>query len=66
MSDYLSLEFILYLGRWILSGLVSLIPLYLLIKYEIGKGKYQEYIHLMIVQVIGAFIFYKLDKMLLS
>jgi ABC-type glycerol-3-phosphate transport system permease component len=59
--DFLSLNFLIYLLRWILSAFVMMIPMYFLIKFDIFKGKYQEYIHLIIVQIIGAFIFYKID-----
>ena len=59
--DYLSLNFLIYLCRWILSAFVMMIPMYFLVKYRIFEGKYQEYIHLIFVQIIGAFIFYKID-----
>jgi len=65
--DYLSLQFIIYLARWITSGLVMLIPLYLLIKFECClQSKYKEYIHILILQIIGAFIFYPIDKLILK
>jgi len=60
--DYFSYQFIIYLLRWIVSGIVILPFIYLLINYKCCKGKYQEYIHLILVQVIGAFIFYNIDK----
>jgi ABC-type glycerol-3-phosphate transport system permease component len=59
--DYISLNFFIYLCRWILSAFVMMIPMYFLVKYRVFEGKYQEYIHLIVVQIIGAFIFYKID-----
>jgi len=59
--DYLSTQFLVYLGRWLLSGVIMLLPLYMLIYFNCCKGKYQEYIHILILQIIGAFIFYPID-----
>ncbi len=60
--DYLTLQFGVYLLRWILSAIVMFIPLYLLVETNCCKGKYQEYIHLLLVQIFGAFIFFNIDK----
>lgn len=55
-------QFLIYLLRWIVSAFVMMIPLWFLIKIKCCYGnKYMEYIHLLIVQIIGAFIFYKID-----
>jgi len=62
--DYFSFQFLLYLGRWILSALVMMLPLWLLIKIKCCSGKYQEFIHLVIVQIIGAIIFYPIDYLI--
>ena len=59
--DYLSFNFFIYLCRWILSAFIMMIPMYFLVKNKCCEGKYQEYFHLIIVQIIGAFIFYKID-----
>jgi len=60
--DYLSIHFMIYLGRWILSSFVMMAPLYLLVKYKCCIGsKYSEYIHLLLVQIIGSIIFYRID-----
>lgn len=61
VSIYLTKIFLIYLFRWILSAFIMMLPLYILVKYDCCKGKYQEYIHLVIVSIIGAFIFYPLD-----
>ena len=59
--DYFSLHFLAYTARWITSALVMFIPLYFLVTINCCKGPYQEYIHLLLVQIIGAFIFYRID-----
>lgn len=64
--DYLSIQFLIYLFRWILSAVVMMLPLYVLVRYRCCSGKYQEYIHLIIVQIIGAFIFFGIDKWIFS
>ena len=56
--SYLSLHFLLYVGRWILSAFVMMVPLYLIKKYTKIKN---EYVHLVLIQIVGAFIFYRLD-----
>jgi hypothetical protein len=66
MTDFLSIQFLVYLFRWIMSAFVMFIPLWVLVKFECCKGKYQEYIHLLIVQIIGAFIFFYIDKMIFT
>jgi len=60
--DYLSTTFLIYLLRWIASAFVMMIPLWFLIKFDCCKGKYQEYVHLVLVQVAGAFIFFYIDQ----
>ena len=57
-------EYFIYLGRWILSYFVLLVPLWLLMKWNCCNNKYQEYIHLFILQVVGSIIFYPIDKMI--
>jgi hypothetical protein len=66
MNDYFSFQFLIYLGRWILSAIVMFFPLWILVKFKCCEGKYQEYIHLVLVQIIGAIIFYHLDKIIFS
>ena len=63
---YLSLHFLLYLGRWILSAFVMMVPLYLLNRYSITSGRFKEYMDLVIVQIVGAFIFYFIDAYIFS
>jgi len=57
-------RFGIYLSRWLLSAFVMMIPLVLINKYSLTKkfGKYKEYIDLVIVSIIGAFIFYNIDQ----
>jgi len=69
--SYFSFDFILYVLRWILSAFVMMIPLYLLNKYNITSQSklknlypYKEYIDLIIVQIIGAFIFWWIDQII--
>jgi hypothetical protein len=66
MSDYFSIQFLIYLGRWILSAFVMMLPLWCLVKFNCCKGKYQEYIHLLIIQIVGAIIFFHLDKLIFA
>jgi len=65
-QSYLSIEFLLYIGRWILSAFVMMIPLYLIQKYHLTDkfGKYKEYIDLIFVQIFGAFIFWWIDQII--
>jgi len=62
MNDYFLIQFLIYLLRWIASAFIMMIPLWFLVRTKCCKGKYQEYIHLILVQIIGAFIFYNIDK----
>ena len=62
--DFFTLKFLIYLSRWILSAFVMMIPLWFLVKIDCCKGKYQEYIHLIIIQIIGAFIFWNIDRLI--
>lgn len=57
-------QFGIYLCRWILSAFVMMIPLWIINNYRLTKrfGKYKEYLDLIIVSIIGAFIFYNIDK----
>jgi len=62
--DFLTEQFGIYLSRWILSAFVMMIPLWVINKYNltIMFGKYKEYVDLVIVSIIGAFIFYNIDQ----
>jgi len=62
--NYISDQFIIYLCRWILSAFVMMIPLWFLVKINCCKGKYQEYIHLVLIQIVGAFIFFPIDTII--
>lgn len=69
--SYFSFDFILYILRWIFSAFIMMIPLYLLNKYNITSQSklkklypYKEYIDLIIVQIIGAFIFWWIDQII--
>jgi len=64
--SYLSLDFLLYLSRWVVSAFAVMPVLYILVKYNCCKGKYEEYIHLILVQVFGAFIFFYIDQWIFS
>jgi len=65
--DYFSLYFLLYLLRWVISAFIMMIPLWFLVKIKCCYGnKYQEFIHLLIVQIIGAFIFFPIDYFIFS
>ena len=59
--SFISIKFLIYLTRWIISAFVMMIPLYFLQKYNCCEGKYKEYLHLIIIQIIGAFIFFYID-----
>ena len=64
MISYFSNEFIIYLSRWIFSGFIMIIPLYFLVQFQCCKSKYQKYIHLILVQIVGAFIFWYIDQLI--
>jgi len=64
ISIYFSSTFLIYLLRWIISAVVMMLPLYFLVKFECCKGKYQEYYHLVLVQIFGAFIFFNIDRLI--
>jgi len=67
MNDYLTFNYLIYLLRWLLSAIIMFIPLYFINKYKLTDNlKYKEYIDLLILQVIGSIIFYKIDKWILS
>ena len=61
VCDYTSLHFLLYVGRWIISAIVMMVPLYLIKRYTKITN---EYMHLLMIQIIGAFIFYHIDAYL--
>jgi len=63
-TGFLSIKFLVYLLRWIFSAFVMMIPLWFLVKFKCCNSKYQEYIHLILVQIIGAFIFWNIDKII--
>jgi len=63
MISYFSFKFLLYLLRWIFSAFIMMIPLYLINKFNLTKNfKYKEYIDLILIQIIGAFIFWYIDQ----
>jgi len=64
MTDYFTFNFVIYLGRWLISTVVLMFPLMLLIKLDCCKSKYQAHYHLLAIQIIGAFIFYKIDALI--
>ena len=64
-QSYFSFGFFLYLLRWIFSAFIMMIPLYFINRFKITeKFKYKEYIDLIIVQIIGAFIFWWIDQLI--
>ena len=73
-ESYLSIDFLIYIMRWIFSAFVMMIPLYFINKFNITEKllnkklekykKYKEYIDLIIIQIIGAFIFWWIDQMI--
>ena len=62
--NFFTEQFGIYLSRWIFSAFVMMIPLWIINKYNltIVFGKYKEYVDLIIVSIIGAFIFYNIDQ----
>jgi ABC-type glycerol-3-phosphate transport system permease component len=64
-ESYLSIEFFVYILRWIFSAFIMMIPLYLINKFKLTDNfKYKEYIDLILVQIIGAFIFWWIDQII--
>lgn len=58
-KDFLTVKFAVYLIRWIISGFVML-PFMLIMKYyDIPFS-----VNVIAGQIIGAFIFYKIDGMI--
>lgn len=58
-KDFLTVKFAVYLIRWIISGFVML-PFMLIMKYyDIPFS-----VNVITGQIIGAFIFYKIDGMI--
>ena len=69
MTGYFSIDFLLYVGRWIISAFVMMVPLYIINKYKLTDKvckKYKEYLDLIIIQIIGAFIFWYIDQMIFA
>ena len=67
MTDYLTFNYLIYLIRWLASAIVMFVPLYFINKYKLTDNlKYKEYIDLIILQIIGSIIFYKIDKLILG
>lgn len=58
-KDFLTVKFAVYLIRWIISGFVML-PFMLIMKYYDILFS----VNVIIGQIIGAFIFYKIDGMI--
>lgn len=56
----ISKKFLIYMLRWIFSGIIMSVPLYLLRII----GMVNPYVNLLLVQVIGAFIFWFIDKLI--
>lgn len=58
-KDFLTVKFAVYLIRWIISGFIML-PFMLIMKYyDIPFS-----VNVITGQIIGAFIFYKIDSMI--
>lgn len=58
-KDFLTVKFAVYVVRWIISGFVML-PFMLIMKYyDIPFS-----VNVITGQIIGAFIFYKIDSMI--
>jgi hypothetical protein len=57
VGKYLTKQFSVYVGRWILSAFVMMPPLWFF-----SKIIENNYINLLLVQIIGAFIFYRIDE----
>ena len=64
-ESYFSFDFLIYVFRWIFSAFIMMIPLYLINRFKLtDKLKYKEYIDLILVQIIGAFIFWWIDQLI--
>ena len=59
--SYFSKHYLVYVGRWILSAVVMMPFLYL-----VSLFIENQYISLIIIQIIGSLIFYKIDAYLFS
>lgn len=72
MENYASIEFGIYLCRWIISAFVMMVPLYFINKFHLTEfknkklSKYKEYLDLIIVSIIGAFIFFNIDQIIFN
>jgi len=67
--SYISFDFLLYLCRWIISAFVMMIPLWFINKIRLAElinfnSKYKEYFDLLIIQIIGSFIFWRIDQLI--
>ena len=59
LRDFLTVKFVVYVIRWIISGFVML-PFMLIMKYyDVPFSA-----NVIMGQIIGAFIFYKIDGMI--
>ena len=58
-KDFLTVKFAVYLIRWIISGFIML-PFMLIMKYYDVPFS----VNVITGQIIGAFIFYKIDSMI--
>jgi len=65
-TSYFTMDFLIYVGRWIASAFIMMIPLYIInnyIKFSSNiYNKYKEYFDLVLVQIVGAFIFWYIDQ----
>jgi hypothetical protein len=58
---FLTKQFFIYLLRWILSAFVMMIPLWAL-QPRISN----DYVKLILAQIFGAFMFFKIDEVIFS
>lgn len=59
LKDFLTVKFAVYLIRWIISGFVMLPFMLIMRYYDIPFS-----VNVITGQIIGAFIFYKIDSMI--
>ena len=57
--DFLTVKFAVYVIRWIISGVVMLLFMLIMKYYDVPFAA-----NVIIGQIIGAFIFYKIDGMI--
>jgi hypothetical protein len=60
-SVFFTKQFFIYLLRWIFSAFVMMIPLWVL-QSHIDN----DYAKLILVQIFGAFVFFKIDEIIFS